>query len=136
MREYENPEFHFVHNAGNLKVNELLQLSDNELTKYLKTDSMIKEKRRYQINPDFILREIAGEYAIVPVGEDSLFTNTMMAPNDSAVFLWKAFEKPSTIEDVLVKGMQEYEVTRERIRRSTENFIMDTLKYQILEEVE
>ena len=59
-----------------------------------------------------------------------------MAPNDSAVFLWKAFEQPSTIEDVVRKGLQEYDVTEDVIRKSTEHFVKEILDYKILEEVE
>lgn len=137
MKQYEKPEFHIVRNSGGLNMEQIKKLSDSELIRYLTEDSILWEKRKYRIRPDFILREIAGEYAIVPIGgNNNLFTNTMMAPNDSAVFLWKAFEHPSTVEDVAVKGIQEYEVTEEVIRKSTLNFIRDTLEYNILEEVE
>lgn len=137
MKQYEKPEFHIIRNSGGLNMEQIEKLSDSEMIRYLAEDSMLWEKRKYRIRSDFILREIAGEYAIVPVGgDDNLFTNTMMAPNDSAVFLWKAFGQPSTVEDVTVRGMQEYEVTEEVIRKSTENFIRNTLEYKILEEVE
>ena len=76
------------------------------------------------------------EYHFVPVDTESVFSNAVMAPNDSAVFLWKAFEQPSTIEDVVRKGLQEYDVTEDVIRKSTEHFVKDTLDYKILEEVE
>lgn len=59
-----------------------------------------------------------------------------MAPNDSAVFLWKAFEQPSTKEDVVRKGLEEYGTTEEIIRNSIDHFVESTLKYKILEEVE
>ena len=59
-----------------------------------------------------------------------------MAPNDSAVFIWKNFEQPRTLEDVVIRGMLEYDATEERIRRSVENFVTDALKYKILEETE
>ena len=97
---------------------------------------MLQEKKKYRISSDFILREIAGEYAIVPIGSDSIFSNTVMAPNDSAVFLWKMFEQPCTIQDVVVKGMLEYEVAEDAIRKSILNFVEEMIEYQVLEEVE
>ena len=59
-----------------------------------------------------------------------------MAPNGSAGFFWKHFEEPSTLEDVVVQGMLEYDVTEDRMRRSVENFVTDALNYKILEEAE
>ena len=120
MKEYKKPEFHFIRNPGGLSGKELSKLSDDELTRYLSTDSFQQEKKKYRIRSGYILREIAGEYAIVPVGAENgnPLENTVMAPNDSAVFIWKNFEQPRTLEDVVIRGMLEYDATEERIRRS------------------
>ena len=136
MKRYRKPETHFVRNTGGLSGAEIANLSDDELSKYLEKDSYSKEKKKYRIKPGFILREIAGEYMIIPVDSESLISNAIMAPNDSAVFLWKAFEQPNTIQDVVVKGMQKYDVEEETIRNSVEHFVRESLKYKILEEVE
>ena len=136
MKQYRKPEYHFVRNNGGLSCEEIAKLSEDELAGYLSRDSFKEQKKKYRIRSGYILREIAGEYAIVPVDGASVFSNAVMAPNDSAVFLWKAFEQPSTIEDVVVKGMQEYEAAEEQIRKSTEHFVKESLKYKILEEVE
>ena len=136
MKQYKKPEFHFARNMGQLSGKDIAGLSEEELAGYLGSDSFKEQNRRYRIRSGYILREIAGEYAIVPVDDESLFNNAVMAPNDTAVFLWKAFEQPSTIEDVVVKGMQEYEAAEEQIRKSTEHFVKESLKYKILEEVE
>ena len=138
MKEYKKPEFHFIRNPGGLSGKELSKLSDDELTRYLSTDSFQQEKKKYRIRSGYILREIAGEYAIVPVGAENgnPLENTVMAPNDSAVFIWKNFEQPRTLEDVVIRGMLEYDATEERIRRSVKNFVTDALKYKILEETE
>ena len=136
MKQYRKPEYHFVRNNGGLSCEEIAKLSEDELAGYLSRDSFKEQKKKYRIRSGYILREIAGEYAIVPVDGASVFSNAVMAPNDSAVFLWKAFEQPSTIEDVVVKGVQEYDVTEDVIRKSTEHFVKETLGYKILEEAE
>lgn len=138
MKEYKKPEFHFIRNPGGLSGKELSKLSDDELTRYLSTDSFQQEKKKYRIRSGYILREIAGEYAIVPVGAENgnPLENTVMAPNDSAVFIWKSFEQSRTLEDVVVQGMLEYEVEEETIRRSIKRFIKEMLEYKILEEVD
>ena len=135
MKKYERPEFHFIYNSGGLGGDDIAKLSEEKLAGYLGQDSISEEKRKYQISSDFILREIAGEYTIVPTDGENPFTNSMMIPNDSAAFLWKSFESPGTTEDVVKRGMQEYEVAEEVIRNSVRCFVRDSLKYEILEEV-
>lgn len=115
---------------------DLADMPENNFAIYMEQLKMGKQNKKYQISPDFILREIAGEYVIVPVGEDNIFSNSMMAPNNTAVFLWKAFEHPSTVEDVVIKGLQEYEVTEDTIRKSVQKFLKECLKSKILLEVE
>lgn len=138
MKEYKRPEFHFVRNPGGLSGNELAKLSDDELSRYLKDNRYLQEKKKYRIRDGYILREIAGEYAIVPAGagSESPLENTVMSPNGSAVFIWKNFEQPSTLEDVVIQGMLEYEAEEDTIRRSIKRFIKEMLEYKILEEVD
>lgn len=136
MKGYKTPEYHFLHNAGGLKGHEIEKLSDKELLEYFRENNFSEEKKKYCIKPGFVLREIAGEYAIIPVDGESLITNAVMAPNDTAVFLWKAFQKPSTKEDVVRRGMEEYEASEETIRNSINRFVKESLKYKILEEVD
>ena len=136
MEKYVNTEYHFVRNSGGLSGKELAKLSDDELAEYLRQDSILQEKKKYRINPDFILREIAGEYTIIPIDGDNVFSNAVMAPNGTAVFLWEAFQQPSTIQDVVVEGMLEYEVTEDIIRKSIGHFVKEMLEYKILEEVD
>ncbi|MGN0313322.1 MAG: PqqD family protein [Fusicatenibacter sp.] len=136
MKQYEKPEYHFVRNSGGLNGDEIAKLTDAELAEYLQKCNFTEEKKKYRIKSGYILREIAGEYAIVPVDEECIITNAVMSPNDSAVFLWKVFQDPHTKEDAVRKGMEEYDVEEETIRKSTDRFVEESLKYKILEEVD
>lgn len=136
MKKYKNFEYHFLHTNADISGMDLADMPENNFAIYMEQLKMGKQNKKYQISPDFILREIAGEYVIVPVGEDNIFSNSMMAPNNTAVFLWKAFEHPSTVEDVVIKGLQEYEVTEDTIRKSVQKFLKECLKSKILLEVE
>lgn len=89
----------------------------------------------YQINPSYLLREIAGEHAIIPIGEDCLISNAVMTPNHSAAFIWNVFMTPCTEEEAVQKVLQEYEGEAEDIRVDVHRFIKDTLNYKILREV-
>ena len=135
MEKYVNTEYHFVRNSGGLSGKELAKLSDDELAEYLRQDSILQEKKKYRINPDFILREIAGEYTIIPIGDNNVFSNAVMAPNETAVFLGEEFQQPSTIQDVVVEAMQKYDATEEQIYNSISKFVKQSLEFKVLEEV-
>ena len=134
--EFVKPEMHFVRCKGELTGEEMLQLSDEELEEYLKRIGYEQAKKRYRIHPDFALREIAGEYAIVPLGETQFFANAMMTPNKTAAFLWQAFSEPSTEEDVVMRALERFDGEEAEIRRDVAMFIKDTMKRQALVEVD
>ena len=134
--KFDKPEMHYIRCEGELTGEEMLQLSDEELEEYLKRIGYEQAKKRYRIHPDFALREIAGEYAIVPIGETQFFTNAMMTPNRTAAFLWQAFSEPSTEEDVVMRALERFDGAEADIRRDVEMFIKDTMKRQALVEVD
>lgn len=94
--------------------------------------------KRYRIGPGYVLRQIAGEYAIVPVaaGADSPLENTVMAPNATAVFIWKCFEQPCTIADAVARAAQAYNASEDRLQSAVERFVAESSALRILEEVE
>lgn len=59
---------------------------------------------RWQTNEDFILRTIAGESVLIPVGNvlDPRFDNCMITMNETAAFLWQLFsDAPRTEEEAI-----------------------------------
>ena len=134
--KFVKPEMHYIRCEGELTGEEMLQLSDEEPEEYLKRIGYEQAKKRYRIHPDFALREIAGEYAIVPLGETQFFTNAMMTPNKTAAFLWQAFSEPSTEEDVVMRALERFDGAEADIRRDVEMFMKETMKRQALVEVD
>lgn len=91
--------------------------------------------KKYRIDEaGYILRNIAGEYIIVPIDESSVFSNAMMMPNDSAVFLWNCFLQPSTIDEVVEKGLEEYEVDRDHLQKTVQSFVEEGVRFHIIRE--
>lgn len=68
---------------------------------------------RYTVNPDFILREIAGEAVLVPTGDSTEFSNSIISMNGTAVFLWKIFMDTATGREAIEKAKAEYESPEE-----------------------
>lgn len=92
------------------------------------------EPRRFISNPDFILREIAGESVLVPVGEAGIFENSVISLNESCSFLWKLFEVPRTVEEVIAEAKKEYSDPDGLMEAQIRKFTEDYLNYGLLKE--
>ncbi|WP_295585007.1 PqqD family protein [uncultured Oscillibacter sp.] len=59
---------------------------------------------------EMVLREIAGEYLLIPTGETALKIHGMVTLSESGLLLWKKLQSECT-EDSLVEALlAEYEV--------------------------
>ena len=54
-----------------------------------------------KINENFVLKSIAGEAVVMPVGDAVNKVNGMIKLNPTAEIMWKALETEATIEDVI-----------------------------------
>ncbi len=54
-----------------------------------------------KINENFVLKRIAGEAVVMPVGDAVSKVNGMIKLNPTAEIIWKALEQESTVEDVI-----------------------------------
>lgn len=76
-----------------------------------------------KIDKKFVLREIAGEYIIIPTGKTALDFNGLITVNEVGVSLWKMLQNEITF-DGLVKGiLDEYEVDEEVAREDIQEFL-------------
>ena len=136
MREYAKQKFQYVSNPGTLSGDAIAGLSDEALAEYLNENRYAEIKKCFRINPEYLLRKIGGEYAIIPVGEKCLISNAVMTPNEAAVFCWKAFLEPATEEDVVQKAVRDFAGDAEQIRKDIHHFVTESIHYGILREEE
>ncbi|MDD3185467.1 MAG: PqqD family protein [Anaerostipes sp.] len=90
----------------------------------------------YKTNEDFLLREIAGEYILVPVGNGAQQLNGMLTLNDTFRFVWEQFKEARTIEDVVKRTEQEYDAEKGRIEQDVCQFVRECLEYGFMKEEE
>lgn len=76
-----------------------------------------------KLNPDYILRNIAGEYIVVPTGSASQQINGLITLNDVAGFLWQNLEKTSDREALVKMVLAEFEVDEETARKDVNGFL-------------
>lgn len=135
MKRYVKPEFCFIRNTGGMTGRQMAGLSAGQFEAYMQKTEIIEARKKYRISPNYMLRKIGGDYAIIPVGSDAAVLNAVMTPNRPAVFIWNEFVTPSTEEDVAVKCAVEFDGQIERIREDVHQFVTESLELRILEEV-
>lgn len=79
-----------------------------------------------RVDKEFVLREIAGDYIIIPTGKTVLEFNGLITVNEVGVSLWKMLQEEVTIEDLVQGILEEYDVEEEVAREDIQEFL-DTL---------
>ncbi len=76
-----------------------------------------------KLKENLILREIAGSWIIVPVGEMVVEFNGLMNVSESGALLWKNLVDGSTEDNLVDILLNEYSVDRETAKADVEEFI-------------
>lgn len=100
-----------------------------------KDPAVVDSTKKYRIRGGFVIRQIGGEYAIIPLDETSSIKNAVMVPNDTAAYLWNLFGQPCTLEEAVQHILEEFDGPEKQIRADVAGFIRESLQMQILEEV-
>ena len=87
-----------------------------------------------KIKKDFMLREVAGYYVVVPIGEGALNFNGVINLNESGAFLWKTMEKEVSESDMVAALLSEYDVDEARAKADVAAFIEKMRQGNLLDE--
>ena len=87
-----------------------------------------------KIKKDFMLREVAGYYVVVPVGEGSLSFNGVINLNESGAFLWKAMANDVTEADLVEALLGEYDVPEDRAKADVQAFVKKMREGNLIED--
>ncbi len=63
-----------------------------------------------RISPNFILREVAGEFIVIPVGEAARNLSGLIALNGSAKFLFDLLQADRTEKELLNAMLNAYDI--------------------------
>lgn len=112
-KTYQKP-FAKIDNSGN-------PLDKNNCTKYKVTNEMI-------------LREIAGDYVLIPIGKMAIKLHGMISLTESGVFLWRLLQEEHTEEELVDAILEEYEVDRDTARTDVRNFLIKLFNTGLIEQ--
>ena len=87
-----------------------------------------------KINNNFILKEIADSYKVVPVGNGSIDLNALITLNESGAFLWKLLLNDSTEYELVTAMLKEYDIDINTATEDIREFVANLRKIGALDE--
>lgn len=76
-----------------------------------------------KIKLDFVLREIAGDILLVPVGKTALDLNGMLTINEVGAEIWKMLPEVENEEEIVRRLLQDYEAEPAQVRKDVSEFM-------------
>lgn len=85
-----------------------------------------------KINGEFMVREVVGEYILVPVGDTALRFNGIISLNEVSASIWKGLQEGKNKEQLLDAILEEFDVLPEVADADLEEFLQLLQKNQLL----
>ena len=80
-----------------------------------------------KLKENFVLRQVAGSYAVLAVGAASVDFDGMLTLNASGALLWRALEQGADRQALISALTAEYDVSAEQVEQDIDEFL-DTLQ--------
>lgn len=87
-----------------------------------------------QTEGTLILREVAGEFILIPTGETALKMNGIISLSVSGALLWKLLEKGCQRSELTDAVLKEYETDRETAESDVAAFLNRLKELELLKE--
>lgn len=87
-----------------------------------------------RVSDQFILRTIADEHLLIPVGEAAIHVKGLIALSESGVLLYNKLETGCGKEDLVAALTAEYDVDEQEALQDTEAFLEQMRQLHILME--
>lgn len=81
---------------------------------------------------DVILREIAGEHLLIPVGQAALQIHGMINLSESGLLLWNKLQRDCTEQELVDVILAEYDVDRETAAADVRAFVANMMEVGLL----
>ena len=85
-----------------------------------------------RITKEYVLREIAGDYIIIPTGKTVLDFNGLITLNEVGVSLWKMLQNEVTFDDLLQGILDEYDVEPDVAREDIQGFLAQLVQRGVI----
>ena len=75
-----------------------------------------------KIKENFLLRQVADTWVVMPIGQEMLDFNGMLTLNETGAFLWQKLQEGADLEGLVAAITGEYNVSPEEARRDAKEF--------------
>ncbi|NLB77706.1 MAG: PqqD family protein [Clostridiaceae bacterium] len=86
-----------------------------------------------KIKDGFLLREIAGSWVVVPLGQRVVEYNGLMVLSESGAMLWKKMETGAEMDDLVQAILSEYDIDEATARADVEEMVGNISKRGLIE---
>ncbi|MBQ8894633.1 MAG: PqqD family protein [Clostridia bacterium] len=76
-----------------------------------------------KLKENFVLREVADTWVVLPLGEATLDFNGMLSLNESGAMLWRVLEHGGNRQALLDALTAEYDVAQDEAQADVESFL-------------
>lgn len=76
-----------------------------------------------KVKEGFLLKEVAGSYVIVPIGDNLVDFSAMITTNATGAFLWNLLQEDTDIGRLTDAVTAEFAIDRETAKQDIEEFV-------------
>ncbi len=87
-----------------------------------------------KIKENYMIRSVAGQYIVVPVGDASVDFNAMISLNETGAFLWGKLAEETTEAKLVEALLEEYDVSEETAMADVKAFAQKMREAKLLDE--
>ena len=86
-----------------------------------------------KLKTGYMLRQVAGQYMVVPMAERSSELHGMLTLNESGAFLWELLTREQTEQSLTEALLESYDVTEAMARQAVADFVAQLEREQVLQ---
>ena len=89
----------------------------------------------YAKNPDFVAREVADEFILVPVRKNLKSSNSLYVLNQTGATFWRSLDGRRSMAEVTQNLFAQFDVTPEQLEKDLRVLLEDLLTIEAIAEV-
>jgi len=86
-----------------------------------------------RIKKEYILKEVANQYVVVPTGKETINFNGMLTLNNTAKMLFEALEEDKEIDDLVALLQEHYGIDEQQALIDVKDFLTVLESKQMIE---
>lgn len=87
-----------------------------------------------KLSSDFVLREIAGEFVLVPTGAAALEFGSLISTNEVGYFMWSKLLDGCSQAELTAYLLEEYDVDQKTAEKDVNGFLEQLRNHHLLDE--